>query len=197
MSVKEETLNESVCVDGEALKTETAYCGIQESRRQRRPGSGVGASDSPKGTIGLRPMASLFKLSVVAPDRTVFDDEVTSLVAPGVEGYLGVMAGHEPAIIALCPGVLEIEDRTGQREHVAIAGGFLEVSSGQAIVLADNARLAKEIDIADEQQALEQSRRALRGEDTEITQEVAQHELELAMARIKAAKMGGSDARNL
>ncbi len=40
------------------------------------------------------------ELSVVAPDRTVVEDLVQSLVAPGVEGYLGVQAGHEPTIVA-------------------------------------------------------------------------------------------------
>ncbi|MBS1724540.1 MAG: ATP synthase F1 subunit epsilon [Armatimonadetes bacterium] len=134
-------------------------------------------------------MAKLFKVSVVAPDRTVFEDEVASIIAPGVTGYFGVMADHEATIIALRSGVVEILDSTNQREHVAITGGFLEVSGNHAIILADDARVAKDIDIAEEQRLLEEARRALRGESSEFTQEQAQHELDRAMARLKAVKM--------
>lgn len=133
-------------------------------------------------------MPKNFKLSVVAPDRTVFEDEVASLIAPGVAGYLGIWADHEPSIIALKGGVVELMDKAGQREHVAIGGGFLEVSAGQAIILADDARMATEIDVADEQKNLEEARKALRGESSEYTQEQAQQELDRAMARLKAAK---------
>ena len=135
-------------------------------------------------------MAKLFKLSVVAPDRTVFEDEVSSMIVPGITGYLGVMAEHEPSIVALRSGVVEFVDKSDQREHVAITGGFLEVSANHAIVLADDARMAKDIDLADEQRNLEEARRALRGEPSEIGQEQAQHELDRAMARLKAAKSG-------
>lgn len=134
-------------------------------------------------------MANTFKLSVVAPDRTVFEDEVTSLVAPGVEGYLGVMAGHEPAIIALRSGVVELMDKTSTRAHIAIAGGFLEVSDNEAIILADDARMAGEINVAEEQASLEEARKALRGEPSHMTAEQAQHEMDRAMARLKAAKV--------
>lgn len=133
-------------------------------------------------------MAKLFKLSVVAPDRTVFEDEVTSLIAPGVGGYLGVWADHEPAIIALKSGVVELMDKTNQREHVAIGGGFLEFSDGQAIILADDARLAKDIDLTSEQETLDEARKALRGESSRFTQAQAQEELDRAMSRMKAAK---------
>lgn len=133
-------------------------------------------------------MAKTFQLSVVAPDRTVYEDEVNSVIAPGVTGYLGVMADHEASIIALKSGVVEVMDKTNQRDHVAISGGFLEVSEGKAIILADDARLAKDIDVAQEQEMLEEARRALRGETSRFTQEQAQHELDRAMARMKAAK---------
>lgn len=133
-------------------------------------------------------MAKMFKLSVVAPDRTVFEDEVPSLIVPGVSGYLGVWADHEPSIVALRSGVVELMDKNNQREHIAITGGFLEVSEGQAIILADDARLAKDIDVADEQAILEEARRALRGEASRFTVEQAQDELDRAMARMKAAK---------
>jgi F-type H+-transporting ATPase subunit epsilon len=133
-------------------------------------------------------MAKEFTLSVVAPDRTVFEDSVESTVLPGVNGYLGVMADHEPMIVALRPGVLEYRDRGNQRHHVSIDGGFAEVGSGRVIVLADNARRASEIDVAETERLLDLARRTLRGEATDMTTEEAENQVELALARLRAAR---------
>ncbi len=134
-------------------------------------------------------MAREFKLSVVAPDRTVFEDNVQSIVAPGVQGYLGILADHEPVIVALKTGILEFVDMTGQRNYVSISGGFLESSNNSVIVLANTAERSKEIDLARAERALEEARKALRGEASETTQEQALEELDRAMNRVKAARI--------
>lgn len=133
-------------------------------------------------------MAKEFNLSVVTPDSTVCDEFVESTVLPGVAGYLGVMADHESMIVALRPGVLEYRDKASQRHHVSIGGGFAEVGSGRVIVLANDARRAQEIDVAETEHRLEQARRALRGEPSELTTDEAQHEMETALARLRAAR---------
>lgn len=133
-------------------------------------------------------MAQSFKLSVVAPDRTVVDEQIQSLIAPGVTGYFGIMHGHEPLISALKTGLIEFMDASNQRHYVAIGGGFMEVSEGNATILADTAERANEIDIAEAEAMLEQARKSLRGEDTTLDQAEALMELERAMNRIKAAK---------
>jgi F-type H+-transporting ATPase subunit epsilon len=99
------------------------------------------------------------------------------------------MAGHEPTIVALATGIVEATDASNQREHIAIGGGFLEVSGESAIILAEDARRAHEIDLAEEQALLESARRALRGEESSMTIEQAQKEIDRAMTRIKAARL--------
>ena len=134
-------------------------------------------------------MATL-QLSVVAPDRTVFEDEVASVVLPGVEGYLGVMAGHEASLLALRPGIIEYEDTNRQRNFVTVSGGFVEISDNKCIVLAQDAQRSQEIDVAEAEKMLEEARRALRGESSTMSSEEATEELERAMMRLKAARMG-------
>ncbi len=135
-------------------------------------------------------MAKQFKLSVVAPDRTVFEDDVESFIAPGVDGYLGVMADHEPSIVALKTGVVEYIDASDQKHFVSISGGFLEIDGGSAIILANTAEKSTEIDLERAEQALEEARKALRGEDSSVTMEEAATELDRAMNRINTAKHG-------
>ncbi len=134
-------------------------------------------------------MANTFQLSVVAPDRTVVEKEVISLVAPGFNGYLGVMAGHSPLIAALLTGLLEYRDTSSQQHFVAITGGFMEVDAKKVIVLADSAQLAQEIDVREAEAALDRARKALRGEDSTMTAEEATAEIERAVVRIKAARL--------
>src|SRR5687768_12495562 len=118
-------------------------------------------------------MAKEFSLSIVAPDRAVIDDEpVTSVIVPGIEGYIGVLAGHAPVIAALKPGLLEYVDARDQRNFVAVSGGFAEVANDKVTVLADTAERSKDIDLSRAEQALENARRALRGEgDAGMTSE--------------------------
>lgn len=134
-------------------------------------------------------MAREFKLSIVAPDRTVFEDNVLSIVAPGVQGYLGILADHEPVITALKTGIIELIDTSNQRRYVSISGGFLESSNNSVIILANTAERSKDIDVARAERALEEARKALRGEGGNISREDAMEELERAMNRVKAARI--------
>lgn len=133
-------------------------------------------------------MAKDFELSIVAPDRSVVEDRAQAVVAPGIEGYFGVMAGHLPMVSALRAGIVEYLDAKGQRHHIAVSGGFAEISGSRLTILADSASRASEVDIKQEEQRLEKARKALRGEDSSMSSEAATAEIEKAMARIRAAQ---------
>lgn len=134
-------------------------------------------------------MAREFNLSVVAPDRSVVEETVLSVVAPGEDGYFGVMAGHVPLIAALKPGILEYVDPTNNRSYVYTGGGFIEVGPTGVTVLADEAQRANEIDVSRAEAMLEDSRRALRGEDSGMTTQDAVIEVDKAINRLRAARL--------
>lgn len=129
-----------------------------------------------------------FHLSVVAPDRSVVEEVVQSLVAPGSEGYFGIYAGHVPLVASLVPGLLEYADNAGTRHYVYVGGGFAEVTGEKVTILADEAQKAREIDVAEAEARLEAARRALRGEESNVPAENAVQEVERAMSRIRAAR---------
>ncbi len=133
-------------------------------------------------------MAREFHLSVVAPDRSVVEEPVVSLIAPGSEGYFGVLVGHPPFIAALKPGLLEYADVSNNRHYVYLGGGFIDVREQKVTVLADEAQRAQEIDIQHAERELDSARRALRGESSEMPADIAVEEVEKAMSRIRAAR---------
>jgi len=97
----------------------------------------------------------MFTLSIVTPEKTVYEQPVSSLVVPGTEGYLGVLSNHAPLITALKPGKIEFVDDRDEAHIMAVSGGFLEVSHNQATLLADAVERGDEIDIERAQAALD------------------------------------------
>jgi F-type H+-transporting ATPase subunit epsilon len=93
-----------------------------------------------------------------------------------------------PFIAALKPGIVEFSTSQG-RQHVAVSGGFAEVTADKVTILADAAERATEIDVYRAEAALENARRALRGEEANMTSEEAVLALEKAMNRVKASTL--------
>ena len=82
-------------------------------------------------------MANL-KLDIVTAERIVYSEEVDAIIAPGVEGQLGILPHHAPLMTILQSGELVV--RKGNDEDImAISGGFLEVRPDRVIILADSA----------------------------------------------------------
>jgi len=82
-------------------------------------------------------MAAEFHLSVLTPERTVFDGAVEYVQVPGTEGYLGVLAHHASLVTAMATGTLTVRKSGGAEERWQVSGGFFEVSNNDATVLAD------------------------------------------------------------
>jgi F-type H+-transporting ATPase subunit epsilon len=133
----------------------------------------------------------MFTLSIVTPEKIAFEAQIRSLVVPGTEGYLGVLANHAPLITALKPGRIEFSDSSGKVTMMAVSGGFLEVSNNTATILADAVEPADEIDIERAQAAYDRERTRIisagKGE-TDIDLPRARRGLERAANRIKVYK---------
>ena len=87
-------------------------------------------------------MAATFHLSILTPERSVFEGDVDYLEAPGSEGYFGVLANHAGMVTALMAGKLTLR-QGGRDQSYQLSGGFFEVSRNQATVLADTIAAAK------------------------------------------------------
>ena len=81
-------------------------------------------------------MSTRFHVDILTPDRTLFSGEATYVGLPGVDGSLGVLAGHAPLITTLKAGEVTVRiERDEQR--FAVQGGTVEVLGGQVTVLAE------------------------------------------------------------
>ncbi|MCX5800074.1 MAG: ATP synthase F1 subunit epsilon [Candidatus Eisenbacteria bacterium] len=83
-------------------------------------------------------MSDVFHLRMLTLEKVIYEGNIISLVAPGLDGYFGVLAHHAPLIAALKPGKLSLkaDERSAERVY-AVSGGFVEVSANSAVLLAD------------------------------------------------------------
>ena len=111
-------------------------------------------------------MADTLSLEIATPMRLVVADMVDEVIAPGSEGYFGVLRGHAPFLTTL--GVGELTYRKGRDEyHLALAGGFAEVRNDKVIILADSAEKPEEIDRERAERARQRAEQRLGGRGQE------------------------------
>ena len=130
-----------------------------------------------------------FKLEVITPDRVVLSDgHVVSVVAPGVEGYLGVLANHAPLMTELTLGELDLRRADGTSESMAINDGFMEVHENTCTVLTDTAELRGEIDVERAEQALKRAEERIASPTPDVDLDRARVALVRAINRLRVAQ---------
>jgi F-type H+-transporting ATPase subunit epsilon len=133
-------------------------------------------------------VAERLTLEIATPTRLVVAETVDEVVAPGSEGYFGVLPGHAPFLTTLGIGVVSY--RSGRDEHeLAVAGGFAEVRNDKVIILADTAERPEEIDRGRAERAKERAERRLSGRTQEEVDYVrCQTSLARALTRLSVAR---------
>ncbi len=127
------------------------------------------------------------KLDIVTAERVVYSDDVDVIIAPGVEGQLGILPHHAPLMTILQAGELVVR-KGAQEDSLAISGGFLEVRPDRVIILADSAERAEEIDIARAEAARKRAEDRLKERKVEgLDAERAEAALRRAIARLSVA----------
>jgi F-type H+-transporting ATPase subunit epsilon len=84
------------------------------------------------------PGGGALRVSVMSPERTIFQGEADFVVAPAYDGEVGILRGHAPLMALLGEGQLRIR-RGSEVERFHVAGGFLQVVDNQVTVLSERA----------------------------------------------------------
>ncbi len=132
-------------------------------------------------------MSATYHIELLTPEKTVLSEEITALVAPGSEGFLGVLAHHAPLITSLGPGPLTITLPSGRKDVYSVTGGFLEVSKNHAVILADAVERPEEIDVDRARAAMERARTRLHDRSRELDVDRAEAALHRALNRLRVA----------
>ena len=127
------------------------------------------------------------KFDIVTAERMVYSDDVDVVIAPGVEGQLGILPNHASLLTMLQPGEVVVR-KEGEETEMFVSGGFLEVMQNRVTLLADVAERAEEIDIARAEEAKRRAEEQIKQAPPEMDLAVAEAALRRALARIKIAE---------
>ncbi|ELA09548.1 F0F1 ATP synthase subunit epsilon [Moraxella macacae 0408225] len=129
-------------------------------------------------------MATL-QCNVVSARETIYTGEISMLIATGVEGEVGILAGHTPFITMLRPGAMQIKTANGNDEMVYISGGVLEVQPHMVTVLADTAVRAHDLDEAKIAKARHEAEQMLQNQKADIDTSAAMAALAESLAQLQ------------
>ena len=127
------------------------------------------------------------KIEIVTAERKLLEDDVDMVIAPGIDGQLGILPRHAPLLTALQPGELRLK-KAGAETSFSVTGGFLEVLPHRITVLADAAERSAEIDVARAEAALKRAEERVQMREQDLNLERALLSIRRATTRVKVSR---------
>lgn len=86
-------------------------------------------------------MSDALKVSVISPERVLFEGTARGVIAPAFDGEVGILPLHAPLMTLLGKGTLRIDTAQGEKRYT-VDGGFLQVVDDQVRVVTEQATAA-------------------------------------------------------
>ena len=129
-----------------------------------------------------------FHIEIVTPRKVIFNGEVNSFSAPGIEGGFQVLFSHAPFLSTIGIGEVRVTTKENIELKFSTSGGFVEVKNNKVVMLAETIENLNEIDLKRAEAAKERALARLkeRKQGTEV--ERAEIALQRALNRIRLAQ---------
>jgi len=127
------------------------------------------------------------QFAIVTAEGVLYSDEEDGIVAPGIDGELGVLPNHASLLTVLKPGELRII-KGSEETDIVVTGGFLEVLGNKVTILADAAERSEAIDIARAEEAVARAQERVINRASDIDLERALTSIKRGEARIQVAR---------
>jgi F-type H+-transporting ATPase subunit epsilon len=133
------------------------------------------------------PLPTKILLEVVTPEGLLLREEVDEVMAPGEEGYFGVLPGHTPFLTTLGIGTIMYRRGTTKR-YLTSFWGFCEVLPDRVNILAEIGERAEDIDLARAEQAKANAEARMKTIRDEADYRLAHAEYTKAVVRLTVAR---------
>lgn len=130
-------------------------------------------------------MAMTIHVDIVSAEGEIFSGLAEMVVAPALEGEVGIAARHAPFLSQLKPGEVRVKIDAHETLPFYVSGGMIEVQPHVVTILADTAIRARDIDEAAALQAKKAAEEALADKSGRIDYAKAQAQLAEAIAQLR------------
>ncbi|BCM26300.1 F0F1 ATP synthase subunit epsilon [Methyloradius palustris] len=132
-------------------------------------------------------MTATIHIDVVSAEESIFSGEVEFIVAPALQGEVGIYPRHAPLLTTIKAGALRLKiSDQAEEQLIFVSGGILEIQPGIVTVLADTAIRGHDLDEAKALEAKRVAEEAIKNKSSEVDYAKAQGELMEAMAQLQA-----------
>jgi F-type H+-transporting ATPase subunit epsilon len=69
-------------------------------------------------------------LSILSPENTIFDGDISLVQLPGIDGLFEVLPRHAPMVATLAAGNIRIIEKNGKETLLHVQGGVFEIAEG-------------------------------------------------------------------
>ena len=90
-------------------------------------------------------MSEKISASIVSAEKIVLQEEVGSILVPGMMGDFMVFPNHGDCVSSLRPGFLEAEIDKNEKKKLFITGGIIEVLDNNVSILVDSSFPEEEV----------------------------------------------------
>lgn len=129
-------------------------------------------------------MAMTMHVDIVSAESELFSGTVEVVVAPAVNGEVGIYPRHTQMITPLKPGEVRIIKHGGEEESIYVSGGILEVQPHVVTILSDTAVRAHDLDEAAALEAQKRAQQALTDKSGDMEEAEALAQLAEAAAQL-------------
>jgi F-type H+-transporting ATPase subunit epsilon len=98
-----------------------------------------------------------FRVEVLTPEGSVFDEDVTMVSTRTEIGSIGILARHQPLLGMLVPTELRLYRSESDIVRYAQGEGYVQVSEDGVLVLVEEAHEPGSLDVADLQEKLREA----------------------------------------
>lgn len=134
-------------------------------------------------------MAAEFRLSIITPEKTFFDDETSMVIVRTTEGDIGILANHTSLVASLPSGPVRIKNQDGTFRVAALSSGIIKVGGNKVSIIANAVEWADEIDIEWAKRSEAEAREKLQSLKDKNELDIAELKLQRALNRISVHSM--------
>lgn len=127
-----------------------------------------------------------FPLKLLATDKVFFDGECSSLVVPSTDGQYGILAKHCNTVVAVVPGIAEVNPADGDKIIAFVASGIVKIENGKVLMLVESCENAKDVNEAWARNSLKEAKEEITRKESRFNVLSAEIKIARALNRIKA-----------
>ena len=131
-------------------------------------------------------MTMTIHVDIVSAEAAVFSGLAEMVIAPAIEGDVGILPRHAPLLTTLRAGEIRVKIDHAHEESFYVSGGMLEIQPHIITLLTDSAFRTDDLDEVTALAAKQHAEKMLADHNSEIDYARAQAELAEAMAQLQA-----------